>query len=50
MPIFKSEPLSGLEVMCVPYAGLKHLDPTKPVEIDLHAAYEKALARHRGQG
>lgn len=50
MPIFKSEPLSGLEVMCVLYAGLKRLDPTKPVEIDLHTAYEKALARHRGQG
>jgi hypothetical protein len=34
-------------VMCVLYAGLKHLDPTKSVEIDLHTAYEKALARHR---
>jgi Flp pilus assembly protein TadD len=49
VPAFKSEPLSGLEVMCVLYAGLKRLDPTRPVEIDLHAAYEKALARHRGQ-
>jgi hypothetical protein len=50
VPTFKSEPLSGLKVMCVLYAGLKRLDPTKPVEIDLHTAYEKALARHRGQG
>jgi hypothetical protein len=50
MPIFKSEPLSGMEVMCVLCAGLKRLDPTKPVEIDLHTAYKKALARHRGQG
>lgn len=49
MPIFKSEPLSGLEVKCVLYAGVKRLDPTKSVEIDLHMAYEKALARHRGQ-
>ena len=50
VPTFRPEPLSGLEVMCVLYAGLKRLDPTKPVEIDLNAAYEKALARHRGQG
>jgi tetratricopeptide (TPR) repeat protein len=50
VPSFSPESLSGLAVMCVLYAGLKHLDPTKSVEIDLHTAYEKALARHRGQG
>jgi Flp pilus assembly protein TadD len=50
VPSFSPEPLPGLAVMCVLYAGLKHLAPGKPVEIDLHVAYEKALARRRSRG
>jgi hypothetical protein len=40
------EMLSGLEVMCIMFAAFRRVAPQHDIAIDLHDAYQKALALH----
>ncbi len=49
VPVYSEELLSGLEVMCVMFAAFQHFAPQHDLAIDLHDAYEKALALHEAR-
>ncbi len=49
VPAYGEEMLSGLEVMCVMFAAFQHFAPQHDLAIDLHDAYEKALALHEAR-
>ncbi|MDO8541825.1 MAG: hypothetical protein Q7S40_15420, partial [Opitutaceae bacterium] len=46
---YGDEMLSGLEVMCVMFAAFKRIAPAHDISIDLHDAYQKALALHEAR-
>lgn len=46
---YGDEMLSGLEVMCVMFAAFKRVAPAHDISIDLHDAYQKALALHEAR-
>jgi len=46
---YGSELLSGLEVMCIMFAGFQRIGPQHDIGIDLHDAYQRALAIHEAQ-
>ena len=43
------ESLSGLEVMCLMFAAFQRVAPQEDIGINLHDAYQKALAMHEAQ-
>ena len=43
------ESLPGLEVMCLMFAAFQRVAPQEDIGIDLHDAYQKALAMHEAQ-
>lgn len=49
VPAYGEEMLSGLEVMCVMFAAFKRVAPGADISIDLHDAYQKALALHEAR-
>jgi Tat protein secretion system quality control protein TatD with DNase activity len=49
VPAYGKEILSGLEVMCVMYAAFQRVAPQQDLAIDLHDAYQKALALHEAR-
>jgi len=49
VPSFGEELLSGLEVMCIMFAAFQRFAPQQDLAIDLHDAYQKALALHEGR-
>jgi hypothetical protein len=46
VPAYDDEMLSGLEVMCIMFAAFQRVAPQHDIAIDLHDAYQKALAMH----
>lgn len=54
VPGYGPEALSGLEVMCLMFAAFQRVAPQHDIGIELHDAYQKALAMHeerkRGSG
>lgn len=42
-----SEQFSGLQLLCMMYAGFKKIDPTLDVGLDFKDAYEMALKLYR---
>jgi tetratricopeptide (TPR) repeat protein len=49
LPTYGPDLLSGLEVMCVMFAGFQRIGPQHDIGIDLHDAYQQALAIHEAQ-
>ncbi len=49
VPAYGEEMLSGLEVMCVMFAAFQRVAPQHDIAIDLHDAYQKALALHEAR-
>jgi hypothetical protein len=46
VPAYGPESLSGLEVMCLMFAAFQRVAPQHDIGIELHDAYQKALAIH----
>lgn len=49
LPLYGPEALSGLEVMCVMFAAFQRVAPQHDIGIELHDAYQKALAMHEAR-
>ena len=49
VPAYGSDMLSGLEVMCVMFAAFQRVAPQHDIGIELHDAYQKALAMHEAR-
>ena len=49
LPTYGPEALSGLEVMCIMFAAFQRVAPQHDIGIELHDAYQKALALHEAR-
>jgi hypothetical protein len=49
LPTYGPEALSGLEVMCIMFAAFQRVAPQHDIGIELHDAYQEALALHEAR-